>query len=173
MKIYFFKDNPGIDGEVLKKVAIHVGHILGVDYHVEEKPVEGANSLEELQSIANHYLQEKRRPLIGAFYTLNNVEKKASALGVASYRVALIRYNSRDFRKLVLTTLHETGHLCDAGHCGNKHCLMYPQYQPLPVDNIIFRELVCSKCFAVISHSWVYKLLTKGSKKSCQVRSTQ
>jgi hypothetical protein len=161
MKIHLFKENSKVETAVLKRMASYIGRILEIDYHIEDSPIGEINSLEDLQRIADLYLLEKKKPLIGMVYTMNNIDQKSSALGIASCRVALIRYDSKDFKKLVLTTLHELGHLCDADHCKSNYCLMYPVYQPLPVDKTVFRELLCNRCFAIISRSWVYRLLKR------------
>lgn len=171
MRIYLFKTNSQIETATLKKIAIFISRILGINYYVEENSLGEVISVEDLQSIANRYLVEKKMPLVGVLYTLHNITQKESTLGIAFCRVALIRYDSKDFKKLVIATLHELGHLFDADHCKSNYCLMYPEYQPMPIDNIIFRELLCSRCFAVISHSWVYRLLTKEGRLKNYVKS--
>jgi len=159
MRIYFFRDSQKIDIEGVKRISHHVSKIIGVTCVMEENCIEDIRSLKELQEMRDRDLL-KKKSFVGILFTLRNIEERA--LGVASCRVAIVRYNPKDLRESTLAVLHEVGHLCETGHCNNKYCLMYPVYTGLPIEGVKFAELLCDRCRRSVSHSWVYKLMTEG-----------
>ncbi len=68
---------------------------------------------------------------------------------------------SKDRNRTVKSVLHEIGHICEADHCSEKMCLMYPYYVPSPIDGRVMADLLCPSCKRIISESWVYRRLLK------------
>lgn len=159
MNIHLCRENQQIEVATLKKIGEHISRIIGAECYIEDNII-SASSITQLQSMVDKSLEEKRQPLIFVLYTNHNIKEESATLGLAFIRVAIVKHENTQVKKMVLTTLHEIGHLCDARHCQNPACLMYFQHQPLPIDNSTFSELLCSRCFAIVSHSWVYRLIT-------------
>lgn len=163
MKLYLFCDNLQMLEDKLRNICNFIQPVIKTEFCIEGTSLENI-SVESLQHLADQYLIDKKIPLVGMFYTHQEIPNEPTILGVAYIRVAIIKWQGNDLTKMALVTLHELGHLCDAEDCNDKDCLMYSTYHPLPLINVTLKQLLCKSCFAIISHSWIYKLLTKEVK---------
>ena len=166
MRLYFFRATPEISLEDMRKVARRVGHIFGVDYSIFTGPVAGspdqATCVEDLLSISDQFL-ERGEPVVAIVFINAEVQEDEPILGQSSEpnRGAWVRWSS-DLNRVVYTTVHELGHICEADHCERESCVMYPVYRERGGSSM--EELFCGKCLAVVKESWVYTRLKQASE---------
>lgn len=164
MKLCFFRSASNIPVEAVEEVAERVGRVFGVDYFVFTGPILCSVeevSIEDLLSISDRFL-ERGEPIVAIVYTREKVEDYAIyGLSSEASRGAWVWWNDR-IEQIVTVTIHELGHICEADHCDNEYCVMYPIYREHKATRM--DRLFCGKCLAVVQSSWVYNRLTQASK---------
>ena len=160
----YFRSTSDIPVQEMEKVADKVNQVFGIDSTIFTGPVSNEVdkvSIQDLLRIAEGFL-ERGEPIVALAFTRAGVYS-TDILGQGSRlaRGAWVKWNDK-LQQITLTTLHELGHICDAEHCIDESCIMFPTYREHRGDSL--RTLFCDNCRTTIQNSWVYCRLTQSAE---------
>ena len=158
MRLCIFRQSDDIPAGQLADVCRTVGGILGVTPAAVEEPLCETDPGRFFEISASFL--ERGEAIVAIVFTTGNCGEGVLGEGVQRSRGAWVKF-SPDKNRTVQTTLHEIGHICEASHCTDKTCLMFPYYVPRPIDGQVLADLLCRSCNRVISESWVYRRLRR------------
>lgn len=156
MKLYLFRQSNDVPLDELADVCEGLGATLDVTPTVVKHPVRKIE-LSRLLEASESFL-DRGEPIVAVVLTTGTCEEGILGQGVRRSRAGWVRF-SPDKKKTVLVALHELGHICEAGHCEKRDCLMYPFYVPRRADGEALQDLLCQPCYTIITESWVYRRL--------------
>jgi hypothetical protein len=164
MRLYFFRSTSDIPVEDMVEVAERVSRVFGIDFSVFTGPVScsAEASVEDFLLISDRFL-ERGEPVVTIVFTRNGIQEDEAILGQGSEpnRGAWVRWSDR-LEQVITATIHELGHVCEADHCVNESCVMYPVYREHKGTSM--KEWFCERCLAIIQSSWVYNRLKQASE---------
>lgn len=168
MRLYLFRLNEDIEVNQILQVADNLGRALGIDFTVFGQPISMSPdelTVEDLLTISDAFL-ERGEPVVALVFARTGITDDEAILGQGSepHRGAWIRWRD-DVRDTTLIALHELGHVCDADHCTNEGCLMFPTYRNFDAKEVVLKELFCEKTLTIIQSSWVFTRLSYASQE--------
>ena len=164
MRLYFFRTSSEISVKAMEEVAEKVGRVFGVDYSVFTGPICGgvdSVTMRHLLGVSDRFL-DRDEPVVAIVFTKESVDD-CGVLGETSElnRGAWVSW-SHNIQRVIITVLHELGHLCDADHCVDESCVMFYAYREH--SEFSFSNLFCERCRLIIQNSWVYNRLIQASE---------
>ncbi len=163
MKLFAFRHSDGIPLSGLADVCRRVGAILGITPTLVEQAV---GDIEPNQLFAvSTAPPSSNEPVVAIVFTTRPPDESVLGEGVERSRGAWVRFNP-DTDRTVQAVLHELGHICEAGHCTKKSCLMFQYQVERHMNGAGLSDLFCDSCLRAIMESWVYRRLRAGQQTS-------
>lgn len=116
--------------------------------------------MEHLLKVSDYFLA-RSEPVVAIVFTLESVDDRDVWGASQLDRGAWVKW-SDDLNSVIITVVHELGHIFEAHHCINESCVMFYAYREH--SKLSFNDLFCEKCRAIIQSSWVYNRLTQASE---------
>jgi hypothetical protein len=149
----------------MEKIVDKVDQVFGIYSTIFTGPVSDevkVVSIDDLLRMTDQFLERRGEPAVVLAFTRAGVyNEDILGQGSSLHRGAWIRWNDK-IQQITITTLHELGHICEANHCIDESCIMFPTYREHRGDSL--STLFCDNCRTTIQNSWVYCRLTQSAE---------